>query len=131
MGTVPLLSDEELSPEAAAVFAEIRALRGTDYVNNFWRAMAHDPEGLRALWDRLKVVMAPGALDPLVKEMIYVAVSTANGCGYCIHSHTAAAKAKGMTPAQHAELMAVIGMAMQTNGLVQGLGVEVDAVFQA
>ena len=131
MGTVPLLSDEELSPEAAAVFAEIRAARGTDYVNNFWRAMAHDPEGLRALWDRLKLVMAPGALDPLVKEMIYVAVSTANGCGYCIHSHTAAAKAKGMTPAQHAELMAVIGMAMQTNGLVQGLGVEVDAVFQA
>jgi AhpD family alkylhydroperoxidase len=131
MGTVPLLADEDLSPEAAAVFAEIRALRGTDYVNNFWRAMAHDPEGLRALWERLKVVMAPGAIDPLVKEMIYVAVSTANGCGYCIHSHTAAARAKGMTPAQHAELMAVIGMAMQTNGLVQGLGVEVDAVFKA
>ncbi|WP_416916144.1 MAG: carboxymuconolactone decarboxylase family protein [Roseicyclus sp.] len=131
MGTVPLLADEDLSPEAAAVFAEIRALRGTDYVNNFWRAMAHDPEGLRALWDRLKVVMAPGAIDPLVKEMIYVAVSTANGCGYCIHSHTAAAKAKGMTQAQHAELLAVIGMAMQTNGLVQGLGVEVDAVFKA
>ena len=130
MGTVPLLADADLSPEAAEVFAEIRALRGTDYVNNFWRAMAHDPEGLRALWDRLKVVMAPGALDPLVKEMIYVAVSTANGCGYCIHSHTAAARAKGMTPAQHAELMAVIGMAMQTNGLVQGLGVEVDAVFK-
>ncbi|BDW85659.1 carboxymuconolactone decarboxylase family protein [Roseicyclus marinus] len=131
MGTVPLLADEDLSPEAAAVFAEIRALRGTDYVNNFWRAMAHDPEGLRALWDRLKVVMAPGAIDPLVKEMIYVAVSTANGCGYCIHSHTAAAKAKGMTQAQHAELLAVIGMAMQTNGLVQGLGVELDAVFKA
>lgn len=131
MGTVPLLADEDLSPEAAAVFAEIRALRGTDYVNNFWRAMAHDPAGLRALWDRLRVVMAPGALDPLVKEMVYVAVSTANGCEYCIHSHTAAAKGKGMTPAQHAELMAVIGMAMQTNGLVQGLGVEVDAVFRA
>jgi len=131
MGTVPLLSDEELSPEAAEVFAEIRALRGTDYVNNFWRAMAHDPAGLRALWDRLKVVMAPGALDPLVKEMIYVAVSTANGCDYCIHSHTAAARAKGMTPEMQAELLAVIGMAMQTNGLVQGLGVEVDAAFRA
>jgi AhpD family alkylhydroperoxidase len=131
MGTVPLLRDEDLSPEAQAVFAEIRALRGTDYVNNFWRAMAHDPEGLRAVWDRLKAVMAPGALDPLVKEMIYVAVSTANGCEYCIHSHTAAAKGKGMTPAQHAELLAVVGMAMQTNGLVQGLGVEVDAVFKA
>jgi AhpD family alkylhydroperoxidase len=131
MGTVPLLTDEELSPEAAEVFAEIRALRGTDYVNNFWRAMAHDPAGLRALWDRLRVVMAPGALDPLVKEMIYVAVSTANGCDYCIHSHTAAAKGKGMTADQHAELLAVIGMAMQTNGLVQGLGVEVDEVFKA
>jgi AhpD family alkylhydroperoxidase len=131
MGTVRLLSDAELSPEAADVFGEIRALRGTDYVNNFWRAMAHDPKGLRALWDRLKVVMAPGALDPLTKEMIYVAVSTANGCDYCIHSHTTAAKAKGMTPAQHAELLAVIGMAMQTNGLVQGLGVEVDKVFKA
>jgi AhpD family alkylhydroperoxidase len=131
MGTVPLLTDEELSPEAAEVFAEIRALRGTDYVNNFWRAMAHDPAGLRALWDRLRVVMAPGALDPLVKEMIYVAVSTANGCDYCIHSHTAAAKGKGVTADQHAELLAVIGMAMQTNGLVQGLGVEVDEVFKA
>ena len=131
MGTVPLLSDEELSPEAAEVFAEIRALRGTDYVNDFWRAMAHDPAGLRALWDRLKVVMAPGALDPLVKEMIYVAVSTANGCDYCIHSHTAAARAKGMTPEMQAELLAVIGMALQTNGLVQGLGVEVDAAFRA
>ena len=131
MGTVPLLTDAELSPEAAELFAEIRALRGTEYVNNFWRAMAHDPGGMRALWDRLKVVMAPGALDPLVKEMIYVAVSTANGCEYCIHSHTAAAKGKGMTSEQHMELLAVIGMAMQTNGLVQGLGVEVDEVFRA
>ncbi|MCU4654740.1 carboxymuconolactone decarboxylase family protein [Roseibacterium sp. SDUM158016] len=131
MGTVRLLRDEELSPEAAEVFAEIRALRGTDYVNNFWRAMAHDPAGLRALWDRLKVVMAPGALDPVVKEMLYVAVSTANGCEYCIHSHTAAAKGKGMTPEMHAELLAVVGMAMQTNGLVQGLGVEVDEMFKA
>ncbi|NKX45870.1 carboxymuconolactone decarboxylase family protein [Roseicyclus persicicus] len=131
MGTVALLRDDELSPEAAEVFAEIRALRGTDYVNNFWRAMAHDPAAMRALWDRLRVVMAPGALDPLVKEMIYVAVSTANGCSYCIHSHTAAARGKGMTPAQHAELLAVIGMAMQTNGLVTGLQVEVDEVFKA
>ncbi len=131
MGTVPLMTDAELSPEAAEVFAEIRALRGTDYVNNFWRALAHDPVTLSATWDRLKDVMAPGALDPLVKEMIYVAVSTANGCDYCIHSHTAAAKGKGMTPEMHAEMLAVIGMAMQTNGLVQGLGVEVDEVFKA
>jgi len=131
MGTVPLLSDEDLSPEAAAVFAEIRALRGTEYVNNFWRALAHDPATLKATWDRLKDVMAPGALDPLVKEMLYIAVSTANGCSYCIHSHTAAAKAKGMTAEQHGELLAVIGMAMQTNGLVTGLQVEVDEVFKA
>jgi uncharacterized peroxidase-related enzyme len=131
MGTVPLLPDEDLSPEAAEVFAEIRALRGTDYVNNFWRALAHDPATLRATWDRLKDVMASGALDALVKEMIYVAVSTANGCQYCIHSHTAAAKARGMSPEMHAELLAVIGMAMQTNGLVTALGVEPDEVFKA
>lgn len=131
MATVPLLSDEELSPRAAAVFTAIREARGTDYVNNFWRALAHDPALLRATWDRLKVVMGPGELDPLVKEMIYVAVSVANGCAYCVHSHTAAAKAKGMTPEQHGDLMAVIGMAMQTNGLVTGLGVEVDEAFLA
>ena len=126
MGTVPLLSDEEVSAEALAVFNDIRAARGTDYVNNFWRALAHDPDLLKATWERLKVVMGPGDLDPLVKEMIYIAVSTANGCEYCVHSHTAAAKAKGMTPEQHGELLSVIGMAMQTNGLVTGLQVEVD-----
>ena len=86
---------------------------------------------MRATWDRLKSVMGPGELDPLVKEMVYVAVSVANGCAYCVHSHTAAAKAKGMTPEQHGELMAVIGMAMQTNGLVTALGVEVDEVFRS
>ena len=131
MGTVPLLEDDALAPEARAVFDDIRATRGTDYVNNFWRAAAHDPATLQAVWSRLKQVMAPGALDPLTKELIYVAVSTANGCSYCIHSHTAAAKAKGMTPEMHAEFVAVIGTAMQTNGLVQALGVEVDAEFQA
>ena len=131
MGTVPLLSDEEVSAAALAVFDDIRATRGTAYINNFWRALAHDPITLRATWDRLKDVMAPGALDPLVKEMLYIAVSTANGCGYCIHSHSAAAKAKGMTPEMHSELMAVIGMAMQTNGLLTGLQVEVDDVFKA
>lgn len=131
MAVVPLLSDEEASAEALAVFDDIRAVRGTDYVNNFWRALAHDPATLRATWDRLKVVMAPGALDPLVKEMVYLAVSTANGCSYCIHSHSAAAKAKGMTPGMHGELLAVIGMAMQTNGLVNALQVPVDEAFQA
>ena len=130
MGTVTLLSDEEASAEALAVFDEIRALRGTDYVNNFWRALAHDPALLRATWDRLKVVMAPGALDPLVKELIYVAVSAANGCSYCVHSHTAAAKAKGMTAEMHGELLAVIGMANQTNALVTGLQTPVDEIFK-
>ncbi|MCV2887872.1 carboxymuconolactone decarboxylase family protein [Ruegeria aquimaris] len=131
MATVPLLSDEEASAEALAVFDDIRATRGTDYVNNFWRALAHDPALLRATWERLKVVMGPGTLDPLVKEMIYIAVSSANGCEYCVHSHTAAARAKGMTQAQHGELLSVIGMAMQTNGIVTGLQVPVDNAFKA
>ena len=131
MGTVPLLSDDQASPDARAVFDDIRAKRGTDYVNNFWRAMAHDPATLKAVWDCLQTVMAPGALDPLVKELIYVAVSTANNCSYCIHSHTAAARAKGMTPEMHAELVAVIGMAAQTNALVTAMQVEVDEAFKA
>lgn len=131
MATVPLITDEAASAKVLAVFNDIRAVRGTDYVNNFWRALAHDPDLLAATWNRLKVVMAPGALDALVKEMLYMAVSTANGCEYCIHSHTAAAKAKGMSDAQYGEALAVIGMAMQTNGLVSGLQVPVDEAFQA
>ncbi|AGT09602.1 carboxymuconolactone decarboxylase family protein [Paracoccus aminophilus] len=131
MATVPLLSDDEVDPRALAVFNRIREARGTDYINNFWRALAHDPVALDAVWERLSQIMAPGALDPLVKELIYIAVSTAHGCTYCIHSHTASAKAKGMTPEQHAELLAVIGMASQTNALVTGLGVPVDARFEA
>ena len=131
MATVTLLTDEEASADALAVFDEIRAARGTDYVNNFWRALAHDPKTLRATWDRLSDVMAPGALDPLVKELLYIAVSVTNGCDYCIHSHTAAARAKGMSDDQYAELLAVIGMAMQTNGLVTAMQVPVDEVFEA
>lgn len=131
MATVTLLDDADLSPAAAEVFADIRATRGTDYVNNFWRALAHDPALLRATWDRLKDVMAPGALDPLTKEMIYIAVSAANACTYCAHSHTASARARGMTEAQYAELMSVIGMAMQTNGLVSAMQVPVDPAFDA
>ena len=130
MGTVTQLEDDALSPRARAVFDDIRAARGTDYVNNFWRALAHDPDTLEATWARLKAVMAPGALDPLTKELVYIAVSVANGCEYCIHSHTAAAKGKGMTPEMHGELVSIIGMAMQTNGLVQALGVEVDDAFK-
>ncbi len=131
MATVPLTSDEAAGAEALAVFDDIRAVRQTDHVNNFWRALAADPALLRATWERLQVVMAPGALEPLVKEMVYLAVSTANGCAYCIHSHTAAAKSKGMTDAQHGELLAVIAMAAQTNALVTALGVPVDERFMA
>jgi AhpD family alkylhydroperoxidase len=125
------LSDEEAAPEARAVFDAIRAARNTDYVNNFWRALAADPALLRATWDRVQAVMAPGALDPLVKEMIYIAVSVTNGCAYCTHSHTTAARAKGMSSAQHGELMAVIAMAAQTNALATALQVETDDRFLA
>lgn len=131
MATVPLLSDQDAAPAARAVFDDIRTKRQTDYVNNFWRALANDPALLTATWDRLQQVMAPGALDPLVKELIYVAVSVANGCDYCIHSHTAAALARGMTPQMQAELLAVIAMASQTNALATALQVPVDDRFKA
>ncbi|MGL3607293.1 carboxymuconolactone decarboxylase family protein [Rhizobium sp. G187] len=131
MAVLPLLSDEEASANALAVFNDIREKRGTDYVNNFWRALAHDPDELRSVWDRLQTVMAPGALDPLVKELLYIAVSATNGCTYCVHSHTASAKAKGMTPAMHAELLQVIAMASRTNALAVALGVPTDERFEA
>jgi AhpD family alkylhydroperoxidase len=131
MATVTLLSSATASPAAREVFAEICAARGVAEVNNFWQALAHDPVLLRRTWDQLKAVMAPGTLDPLTKELVYLAVSIANGCTYCVHSHTAAARAKGLTPAQHAEFLAVVGMAQQTNGLVTALGVPVDAAFEA
>lgn len=134
MSVAPLVTDAAASPEAAAVFADIRATRGTDFINNFWRALANDPPLLAATWARLKAVMGPGregGLDPLTKEMVYIAVSVANGCAYCVHSHTAAAKAKGMTEAQHGDLLAVIAMASQTNALATALGVPVDPAFDA
>ena len=130
MATIPLLSDADASPAAQAVFDDIRATRGTDYVNNFWRAAANDPASMAALWERLKQLMGPGQLDPLVKEMIYIAVSVANGCEYCVHSHTASAKAKGMSPEMHAELLAVISMASQTNALSTAMQVPVDERFK-
>ncbi|ULK98951.1 carboxymuconolactone decarboxylase family protein [Bradyrhizobium sp. I71] len=129
MATVKLLSDEELSADARAVFDDIRMVRKSDFVNNFWRALAHDPKTLRRTWESIKEVMAPGALDPKVKEMLYVAVSIAHGCSYCIHSHTAAARAKGMTEAEYGELLAIVGMAAETNRLVTALGVPVDEAF--
>ncbi|MEY9886216.1 carboxymuconolactone decarboxylase family protein [Bradyrhizobium sp. USDA 329] len=129
MATVKLLSDDELSADARAVFDDIRMVRKSDFVNNFWRALAHDPKTLRRTWNSIKDVMAPGALDPKTKEMLYVAVSIAHGCSYCIHSHTAAARAKGMTEAEYGELLAIVGMAAETNRLVTGLGVPVDEAF--
>ena len=131
MAVVKLLSDEELGPEARAVFDDIRATRGTEYVNNFWRALAHDPDQLAAIWQRLKSVMGPGALDPLTKELIYIAISAVNACSYCSHSHTAAARSKGMTEAMHAELLAVVALASQTNALANALQVPVDETFLA
>jgi AhpD family alkylhydroperoxidase len=131
MATVKLLADTDLPAEARAVFDDIRSTRQSEFVNNFWRALAHDPQTLRRTWESLKAVMAPGALDPKVKEMLYVAVSVAHGCAYCIHSHTAAARAKGMTDGEYAELLAVIGMASETNKLVTALGVPVDEAFLA
>ena len=130
MTTVKLLTDDELAPEAAAVFADIRATRGTDYINHFWRALAHDPALLARTWAEVKRVMAPGALDAKTKEMLYVAVSVAHGCDYCIHSHTASAKAKGMTEAEHMEMLAIIGLAAQTNRMVTALQVPVADRFK-
>ena len=130
MATSQLLTDETAGAEALAVFNDIRTKRNTDYVNNFWRALANDPALLKATWERLQTVMAPGALDPLVKELIYMAVSTSNNCSYCIHSHTAAARAKGMTDAQYTEFLAIVAMASQTNALATALQVEVDDRFK-
>jgi AhpD family alkylhydroperoxidase len=132
MATLSLWTDTEVrqSPRISAVFDDIRATRKSDFVNNFWRALANQPDLLERTWSSLKVVMAAGgALDPLVKEMIYIAVSTANGCTYCIHSHTAAARARGMTDAQHGELLSVIGMAAETNALVTSMQIDVDPEF--
>jgi len=128
---VPLIDDAAATPEVRAVYDDIRKTRDTDYINNFWRALAAgDPATLKRTWEGVKEVMAPGALDPLVKEMLYLAVSITNGCAYCSHSHGAAAKGRGMTREMFAELMAVVGMANQTNKLADGYRVPVDERFQ-
>lgn len=132
MATVPLITDAEAAanPAVKAVFDEIRASRGSDFVNDFWRGLAHDPPTLRRIWDDLKTVMGGlGPLDPLTRELIYMAVSVANGCAYCIHSHTAAARGKGMTAEQHAQFLAIVGMANQTNAMVTAMGIAPDAAF--
>ena len=132
MATVKLWIDDDVSadPRVSAVFADIRATRKSDFINNFWRALANQPALLERTWQGVKEVMvAPGVLDPLTKELIYIAVSTINSCTYCIHSHTAGARAKGLTEDQHAELLAVIGMASETNALANALQIPVDPGF--
>ena len=130
MATVKLIEYEAAGPEVRAVYDDIMATRQNDWINNFWKALAVQPALLRRTWEGVKGVMAPGALDPLVKEMFYVAVSVTNGCEYCINSHTAAARKKGMTEEMLAELMAVVGMANQTNALANGFQVELDEAFK-
>ena len=132
MAIVKLWSDAEVDevPQLKAVFDDIRTTRKSEFVNNFWRGLCNQPDLLERTWTNLKAVMVKeGSLDPLTKELIYMAVSTVNGCSYCVHSHTAAARAKGMSAAQHEELLAVIGMAMTTNGIATALQVPVDKEF--
>jgi AhpD family alkylhydroperoxidase len=132
MATTKLWTDEEVAaePRVKRVFDDIRSTRKTDFVNNFWRALANQPAVLERTWSSIKQIMIePGALDPLTKELIYIAVSTVHSCSYCIHSHTAAARAKGMTDEQHSELVAIIGMAAETNALANALQIPVDSEF--
>ena len=132
MAVVKLVGDEEAQriPEVAAVFADIRETRGSDFINDFWRGLARDPATLKRTWESLKEIMGHGPLDPLTRELIYMAVSVTNGCAYCVHSHTAAARAKGMTDAQYGQFLAIVGMANQTNALVTALGIPPDEAFR-
>ena len=129
MATVSMVEYDDAPPEVRAVYDDIMETRKTDWINNFWKVLANHPPTLERTWESIKQVMAPGALDPLTKEMIYVAVSATNGCEYCIRSHTASARRQGMTDAMLAELMAVAGMANETNALANGYAVAVDAAF--
>jgi AhpD family alkylhydroperoxidase len=131
MASVKLIEYREASVEVRAVYDDIMATRKTDWINNFWKALASHPPTLRRTWESVKEVMAPGALDPLTKELVYLAVSATNGCEYCIASHTASARAKGMTDEMLGELLAVVGMANETNRLADGYQVEVDDAFLA
>src|SRR5579862_6120221 len=130
MSTSGLIEYGDASPEVRAVYDDIMTTRQTDWINNFWKALAHDPATLKRTWESIKQIMGPGALDPLVKEMIYVAVSATNQCPYCIASHTASARKAGMTDAMFAEVMAVVGMANETNRLASGYQVEIDEQFR-
>ena len=130
MATLGLVEYKDASPEVKAVYDDIMATRKTDWINNFWKALANDPVSLKRTWEDIKQVMAPGALDAVTKEMLYVAVSVSNQCDYCIASHIASAKKKGMTDQMFRELMAVVGMANETNRLVAGYQVEIDPQFK-
>ena len=131
MATVEMIEYEDASPEVRQIYEDIMATRNVDWVNNFWKVLAVQPQLLRRIWEGIKEVMSPGAIDPLTKEMIYIAVSITNGCQYCINSHTAAARKKGMSEEMLSELMAVIGMANQTNALANGFQIEVDDAFRS
>jgi len=131
MSVFGLIEYKDASPEVRAVYDDIMATRNTDHINNFWKAIAHDPATLKRTWESIKQIMAPGALDPLAKEMIYIAVSVTNQCNYCIASHTVSAQKKGMTDAMFKELIAVVGMANETNKLVTGYQVELDEQFKS
>ena len=126
MPTLGLVEYKDANPQVRAVYDDIMATRKTDYINNFWKALANDPATFKRTWEDIKQIMAPGALDAITKELIYVAVSVTNQCGYCIASHTASAKAKGMTDDMFRELMAVVGMANETNRLASGYQIEID-----
>ena len=130
MATWGLVEYQDAGPEVRAVYDDIMATRKVEEINNFWKALAHHPPTLKRTWESLKEIMRPGALDPLTKELIYLAVSSTNQCDYCIVSHTAAARKAGMTDEMLGELMAVVGMANETNRLVSGYQVEIDARFQ-
>jgi AhpD family alkylhydroperoxidase len=130
MPSVKPIEYADASPEVRAVYDDIMATRKIDWINNFWKLLAHHPASLKRTWESLKEVMAPGALDPLFKEMIYLAVSVTNNCEYCIGSHTASARKAGMTDAMLGELMAVVGMANETNRLANGYRVELDERFE-
>ena len=129
MAIVALIEYEDASPEVRAVYDDIRATRKVEWINNFWKGLASHPPTLERVWRDVKTVMAPGALDPLTKEMVYITASIINGCSYCVHSHTAAATAKGMTREQHAELVSIVALAAKTNQLATALQVPVDPEF--
>jgi len=130
MALVPIIEYEDASPEVRAVYDDIRATRKTDYINNFWKVLANDPATLARAWEKTKSIMAAGALDPLTKELIYLAVSVTNNCEYCIHTHHAAGKAKGMTPAMFAEMIAVTALANENNRLANGYRIDVDERYR-